>query len=92
MILDYEPPEPKLWKALLIVAPIVAIIAWSVHSRSKMPVGIVILLAVIATLAVATTIHYRVLNDWRSRGLRRSMIDRSPRTPPYKRVDRNRPD
>ena len=85
MILDYEPPEPKLWKALLIVAPIVAIIAWSIHSRSKMPTPILIAFAVVATLVVATTIHYRVLNDWRARGLGRSMIDRSPRTPPYKR-------
>lgn len=67
-MLGYTPPAPKLWKALIAVAPFVAFIAWSVplfiHVHVPMPV--LIGAAVVAWAGISAAVNARVSNDWRA--------------------------
>jgi hypothetical protein len=59
--------KPAYWKALFLVAPFVAIVAWSLPMfHIAVPMKVLIPSCVVLTLLVAQTIHRRIVNDWRS--------------------------
>jgi hypothetical protein len=61
-----EPARPAFWKALVLVAPVVALIAWSAHSFVRnLPLTFLVVMAISATFLISVTIHQRILNDWR---------------------------
>lgn len=66
-MLGYTPPQPRFWKALLVTAPFVAVVAWSLQFfHIPIPPRIVIVGAIAAWLVMAATVHARVSNDWRT--------------------------
>ena len=66
-MLGYEPPPPRFWKALLVVAFPVALVAWSLPLvHIKLPSAVLIGGAIFAWLAIAVAINSRVTNDWRA--------------------------
>jgi hypothetical protein len=66
-VLGYTPPQPQFWKALIAVAPIVAVVAWSLHFiHIVMPLPVLIGVSAAAWVVIAGAVHSRVSNDWRS--------------------------
>ena len=56
-----------MWKALLVCAPVVALVAWSLQFfRVNIPSRFVMAGAVAAWLLMAATVQARVSNDWRT--------------------------
>lgn len=67
-MLGYDPPQPRYWKALLVVAPLVAQVAWSLHLiHIKLPAPLLIGGAIISWLVLAQGVNARVTDDWRAR-------------------------
>ena len=65
-MLGYTPPQPKFWKALVTVAPIVALVTWTIPLfHLHMPSWLLMGAAVVAWIAISGAVHSRVSNDWR---------------------------
>jgi hypothetical protein len=63
----YTPPQPKLWKALVVCAPFVAAVAWSIQLfHVNVPTPVLVGGTVVAWLILSTAVHARVSNDWRA--------------------------
>lgn len=88
-VLGYTPPQPRFWKALLVCAPVVALVAWSLQFfRINVPSRIVMAGAVVAWLLLAATVQARVTNDWRTQyQLDRSNVNREMDTSRAARTD-----
>jgi hypothetical protein len=66
-VLGYTPPPPRFWKALLVVAFPVALVAWTVPLfHINMPTRILVVFAVAAWLTISSIVHARVSNDWQA--------------------------
>jgi len=66
-VLGYTPPKPMFWKALLTVAPLVALVSWSLHLiHIVLPTPVLVGCALLAWLVIAAGVHARVSNDWRT--------------------------
>ena len=80
MALGPSPGRPVYWKALLLVAPLVALFCYGVHLVDdyysfRIPTAVLIAIGIPAALLGALTVHSRVLDDWRS-GWAMENIDR----------------
>ena len=64
-----KPKQPKFWKALVVTAILVipaAILSYGFVRTIHMPDVVWLALSLFIWLAVATTVHLRVSNDWRA--------------------------
>lgn len=89
-MLGYEPPQPRYWKALLVVTPFVGVVAWSLPLiRIRLPAAVVVGVAIPVALVIAATVHYRMLYDWRSKWQMDVFTEtRSTAVAPKTRIDR----
>jgi hypothetical protein len=61
-----EPPEPKLWKAWLVMCFFVAPVAWSVWAFFGSPLVPTIVIALIVSFVAGSFVFGRMKNDWRA--------------------------
>jgi len=89
-MLGYEPPRPSFWKALLFIAPLVALVAWSVRLfHVNIPAPVLIGIAIPAAIVASLTVHVRMLDDWRSKWeMNFAQVDRATSVPHNIRVKR----
>lgn len=88
-MLGYTPPQPQFWKALLAVAPFVALVVWSIQFfHVNIPRPVIFALGIGAWFAIAAAVNARVANDWRAEyTLNREAIERETSVTPNVRVE-----
>jgi Na+-translocating ferredoxin:NAD+ oxidoreductase RnfD subunit len=62
-----KPARPAYWKALVITGSIAGVFCYVIHAvYSRIPVVMLLVVAALAALSTAQTIHRRVVDDWRA--------------------------